>query len=108
MNGTCAKKGLEKVPRKTIANAYLNIFSVFVRCHDLDDKMGNVCRDGLPGDMLNERAKLHWQPLFILCRTKSQQPIQLHAGNDNRQLPAVTQLRTFFFPINELQSMLTP
>jgi len=57
----------EKVPGETITNAYLNIFSILVRCHDLYHKMGNVCGNGLLGDMLNERAKLHWQPLFILC-----------------------------------------
>jgi len=38
----------------------LNIFSVFVRGHDLHDKMGDVCRKGLLSDMLDERAKLHW------------------------------------------------
>lgn len=44
----------------------LNIFSILVRCHDLYHKMGNVCRNGLFGDMLNKCAKLHRQPLFTL------------------------------------------
>jgi len=38
----------------------LNIFSVFVRGHDLHNKMGDVCRKGLLTDMLDERGKLHW------------------------------------------------
>jgi len=37
----------------------LDIFSVFVRSHDLYDEVGNVCRNGLLGDVLDERAKLH-------------------------------------------------
>jgi hypothetical protein len=66
MNGTYANVGIRKVPGETIANAYLNVFSVLIRCHDLYDKMGNVCRNGLPGNELDECAKLHWQPLFTL------------------------------------------
>ena len=94
----------KKVPRETIMSAHLNIFSILVRCHDLYHKMGNVCRNGLLGDMFNERAKLHWQPLFALSERKGVST-QLHMSNDNSQLPGP---RTFFFPTNELQSMLTP
>jgi hypothetical protein len=28
--------------------------------------MGNMCGNGFLGDELDERAKLHWQPLFAL------------------------------------------
>ena len=65
--GDLHNRGREKGPGEIDTNAYLNIFSIFVRCHDLYQKMGNVCRNRLLGDMLNERAKLHWQPLFTLC-----------------------------------------
>ena len=68
MKGTCANVRGRKIPGETIANAYLNIFSVFVRGHDLNNKVGDVCRNGLLSNVLDERAKLHWQPLFTLHR----------------------------------------
>lgn len=57
--------------------SYLNVFSILVRCHDLYHKMGDMCGNGLLGDMLNERTKLHWQPLFTLCERFSKKT-QLH------------------------------
>lgn len=51
---------------ETIGDAYLNIFSLFIRSHNLYNKVGNVCRNGLLGDVLDERAKLHWQTFFAL------------------------------------------
>lgn len=68
MKGTCSNARNRKIPGEIIANAYLDVFSVFVGGHDLHNKMGDVCRNGLLSDMLDERAKLHWQPLFTLQR----------------------------------------
>ena len=66
MNGTWASTQNGYVPGETIVNAHLNIFSLFVSSHNLYNKVGNVCRKGLLGDMFDERAKLHWQTLLAL------------------------------------------
>lgn len=93
---------MSQVPGETIGDAYLNIFSLFIRSHDLYNKVGNVCRNGLLGDELDDRAKLHWQTFFALHM--SHKPVtHTYTPRARQQLP-----RTFFFPTNELQSMLTP
>lgn len=99
MNGTYATISL--VSGETIGNAYLNIFSLLVRSHNLYNKVGNVCRNGFLGDVLDECAKLHWQTFFALQMSRKS-VIRTHT-QARQQLP-----RTFFFPTNELQSMLTP
>jgi hypothetical protein len=55
-----------------IEDTYFDIFSVFVRGHHLYDKVLDVRRKGLLGDVLDERAELHREPLLALReRTRS-------------------------------------
>src|SRR5260221_5409052 len=57
---------MSQVSGETIGDAYLNIFSLFIRSHNLYNKVGNVCGNGFLGNVLDERAKLHWQTFFAL------------------------------------------
>ena len=57
---------MSEVSGETIGDAYLNIFSLFIRSHNLYNKVGNVWEDGFLGNVLDKRAKLHWQTFFAL------------------------------------------
>ena len=76
----------------------LDILAFLVHDHHLRDEVLDVGRDGLLADSLDEFAEFERQPLFALYSAVGLTPY----------FSAIESRHTFFLPMNELQSMLTP